>query len=303
MEKRRSFHLFAIITILGWSISYVFTRMALRHFSAYSLGFLRYAVASAVLAAVACSLKITPPARKDWGLIAASGATGFFIYMIVFNTGSITETAATSSVIIGTAPIMTALLGRFLYGERLVSLKWAAIGIEFAGILILNVRNGGFSVGAGILWLLLAAFLLSAFNLLQRKLTETCTGLKASIYSIFAGAAMLAIFTREAVAEARSAAPEYLFYVAMLGIFSSAVSYVSWSVAIERAPNTSSVSNYMFVTPLLATALGFLIADERPDLSTLIGGAVILSGVFLFNLAGGSGGRASAAGRPVGPRC
>ena len=286
--KRGSFHIFAIITIAGWSISYVFTRMALSHFSAYSLGFLRYVIASAVLAAVACAFKVSPPDRKDWGTIAASGATGFFLYMVAFNTGSMTETAATSSIIIAIAPIMTALLVRVIYGERLTSVQWFAIAVEFAGILILNVRNGKFSVGVGIAWLLLAALLLSVFNLLQRTLTKRYTGLQVSIYSIFAGTAMLAFFMEGAIEEARSATPEYLFFVSMLGIFSSAVSYVSWSMAIERAPSTSSVSNYMFITPLLASVLGFVIAGERPGASTLIGGMAIMIGVFCFNMAGRS---------------
>ncbi|MDR1472865.1 MAG: DMT family transporter [Synergistaceae bacterium] len=291
MVRRGNFHVFATITILGWSISYVLTRMAMEHFSARSLGFLRYAIATAVLAAVACSFRIFPPARKDWGLVAASGATGFFLYMIAFNTGAETETAAVSSIVIATAPVMTALLGWAMYGERLASVRWAAIAIEFTGILMLNIRDGSFSVGRGILWLLLAAFLLSVFNLLQRKLTKTCGGLRASVYSIFAGAAMLAVFSRGAIGEALSAQPEHLFYVAMLGVFSSAVSYVSWSMAIERAPSTSSVSNYMFITPLLAAALGFAIANERPDLGTMAGGTVILFGVFLFNFAGRSSAR------------
>ncbi|MDR1138084.1 MAG: DMT family transporter [Synergistaceae bacterium] len=286
MKKIGSFHIFALISIAGWSIAYVFTRMALRHFSPYSLGFLRYIIASAVLAAVACAFKIAPPERKDWGLVAASGATGFFLYMIALNTGSMTETAATNSIIIATAPIMTTLLGWILYGEKLAPAQWFAIAVEFTGILILNVRNGTFRVGIGILWLLLAAFLLSVFNLLQRRLTKTYAGLRVSIYSIFAGTAMLSVFVGEAVEETRGADVKYLVYVALLGIFSSALSYVAWSIAIERAPHTSSASNYMFLTPPLASVMGFVIANELPDSSTLIGGAVILSGVFIFNRAG-----------------
>jgi drug/metabolite transporter (DMT)-like permease len=57
-------------------------------------------------------------------------------------------------------------------------------------------------------------------------------------------------------------------------------------MAFERAPNTAAVSNYMFVTPFLATLLGFLVTDERPDFSTLAGGAVILCGVFIYNATG-----------------
>ena len=68
----------------------------------------------------------------------------------------------------------------------------------------------------------------------------------------------------------------------LLGVFSSAVAYVSWAKAFSIAPNTSSVSNYMFVTPFLATLLGFFISGELPTGRTLLGGAIILSGMFFF---------------------
>jgi drug/metabolite transporter (DMT)-like permease len=38
----------------------------------------------------------------------------------------------------------------------------------------------------------------------------------------------------------------------------------------------------MFVTPFTATLLGFLLAGERPDPSTVAGGIVILSGMLVF---------------------
>jgi len=66
-------------------------------------------------------------------------------------------------------------------------------------------------------------------------------------------------------------------------VFSSAIAYVAWSKAFEKTRDTASVSNYMFLTPLVSSLLGFLIAGERPDTATLIGGAVILSGLALFN--------------------
>lgn len=269
--------------MFGWSLSYVFTRLALRHFSAYSLGFLRYIIASAVLAAVMPILKIRLPAPRDIWKFAAAGAVGFFAYMITFNKGAAIETSATSSVIIATAPVLTAILSSSVYKEKLKIFQWAAIVVEFAGILILTLWNGVMSVGPGIPWLIASALVLSVFNLLQRDLIKSYTGLQASVFSIFAGTIMLAIFAPAAVAELTTATPEYLFYIVLLGVLPGAVSYVMWSVAMERAPGTSQVSNYMFVTPLLATVMGFLIAGEYPDLGTVIGGAVILFGVYIFN--------------------
>ena len=286
MKIKDSFHIYAIITIVCWSLAYVFTRMALKHFSAYSLGFLRYFVASFVLIVVVVATKMKPPKTSDIKWLVISGAAGFFLYMITFNKGCETVTASTSSVIIATVPIITALLASFVYKERLTHFQWLAIVISFFGVIILILLNGMFTINKGIIWLFFAAILLSFYNLLQRKLTRIYSALQTSAFSIFAGTIMLTIFSPIAFEEVKKAPAIQLFYVVVMGVFSSAIAYLSWSQAFVKAKYTSSVSNYMFITPILTTLLGLLIAKEKPDLSTIVGGIIILIGLLIFNFGG-----------------
>jgi drug/metabolite transporter (DMT)-like permease len=283
MKIKDSFHPYAIITILFWSLAYVFTRLALQYFSAFSLGFLRYAIASAALVLVALAARMKPPKRADIPWFLAAGAFGFFLYMLAFNKGTETVTAATGSVIIATVPVLTALFARVIYREKLSRFKWLATAVEFSGVVVLTLLDGTLTVNAGLLCLFGAAIALSAYNLLQRRLTQTYSALQTSAFSIFAGTLMLAVFLPASVAEAQGAPPLQWFYVTVRGVFSSAVAYAAWSQAFAKAANTSSVSNYMFVTPFLTSLLGFLIAGETPALSTVAGGAIILLGLLVFN--------------------
>ena len=286
MKFRNSFHPYAMVTIVFWSLAYVLTRLTLQYFSAFSLGFLRYFVASCALLVIAVLTKMQLPGRKDLPWFLAAGGIGFFFYMIAFNQGQATVTAATGSVVIATVPVITALFARFLYGEKLMSFQWWAIGVEFLGVTVLTLMNSTFSINTGLLWLFLAALALSLYNLLQRKLTKTYTALQASAYSIILGTCMLAVFAPTAIREVSQAPAMQYFYLAVLGVCSSAVAYVSWAKAFSKAKKTSQVSNYMFVTPFLTSILGFLLAGEVPDRATLIGGGIILLGVFLFNFGG-----------------
>lgn len=283
MKLRDSFHPYAMLTILFWSLAYVLTRLTLQYFTAFSLGFLRYFAASCALLVIVLAGKIKTPDKGDVKWFLAAGFFGFFLYMIAFNKGCETVTAATSSVIIATVPVITALIARVIYQEKLSVFRWAATVIEFSGVVVLTLLKHAFTLGGGLLWLLLAALCLGIYNLLQRKLTKAYSGLQASAYSIFAGTVMLAVFLPGSLGEARGAPPVQLLYVAVLGVFSSAVAYVAWAQAFKRAKQTSSVSNYMFVTPFLTALLGFLLAGERPDLPTVAGGAIILAGMFVFN--------------------
>jgi drug/metabolite transporter (DMT)-like permease len=255
----------------------------MKHFTASSLGFLRYFVASSVLIVLVITTKMKLPRIKDTKWFVMTGVTGFFLYMIVFNKGCEVVNVSTSSVILATTPVITALLAHYVYKERLKGFQWVAIAVAFSGTVVLTMSNGTFTINKGLLWLFSAALLLSTYNLLQRKLTKTYSALQTSAFSIFAGTIMLAVFIPTAIEEAKIAPAIQWFYIAMLGIFPSAIAYVSWSKAFAVAKNTSSVSNYMFVTPFLTTLFGFLISGETPDNSTIFGGALILTGLFLFN--------------------
>ncbi|MFV0413479.1 MAG: DMT family transporter, partial [Oscillospiraceae bacterium] len=274
MKFKNSFHPYATVTIFFWSLSHVFTRLALQHFSAFALGFWRYAIASLLLLGVAFLFKTGLPRKADikWFLLA--GAAGFFLYTIFFNKGFETITPATSSVIIATAPILTALLARLVYREKLAPSQWGSIFLGFAGVLTLTLMGGALSVNIGVIWMLLAAFSISVYNLLQRRLTKTYTGLQASIFSIFGGTLLLCSFLPTGIQQAKTALPIYWFYVAVLGVFSSAVAYVAWAIAFTKAKQASSVSNYMFATPFVTSLLSFVISGEAPSLSTLVGGAI-----------------------------
>lgn len=286
MKFKNSYHLYACVTILFWSLAYVLTRLSLQYFSAFSLGFLRYLIASCTLIIVAVRTKMKFPDREALPWLFVSGGVGFFFYMIAFNQGQATVTAATGSVVIATVPVMTALLARFVYREALQRYQWMAIFIEFSGVVVLTLMNGVFSVNTGLFWLFLAALCLSIYNLIQRKLTKTCPALQTSAYSIFGGTLLLTVFAPTASREIIHAPVIQYFYLAVLGICSSAIAYVSWAEAFARAEHTSQVSNYMFITPLLTSVFGFLIAGEIPDTATLAGGGLILAGVLVFNFGG-----------------
>lgn len=286
MKFKNSFHPYAMVTILFWSLAFVLTRLTLQYFSAFSLGFLRYLIASCTLIVTAIFTKMKLPDKRDIPLFLIAGGIGFFFYMIAFNQGQASVTAATGSVVIATVPVITALFARFIYREKLMAYQWAAIVVEFVGVVVLTLMNSTFSVNKGLVWLLLAALAMTAYNLLQRKLTLKYTALQTSAYNIIAGTCLLAIFAPTSFREISHAPAIQFFYLAVLGIFSSAIAYVAWAKAFSKAKKTSQVSNYMFVTPFLTSILGFVLAGESPDQATLIGGGIILIGVLIFNFGG-----------------
>ena len=228
------------MTIIFCALAFVFTRLALQYFDVYTLSFLRYLAASITLLIIICFIKINKPKKKDLPTFILSGALGFFIYVILFNKGTALVSAATSSIVIAMVPVFTALLATSFYKEKLKIYQWFAIGIEFIGILVLTLMNGSFSINEGVLWLLIAALSLAAYNVIQRKLTKTYSALESSTYSIFFATIMLCIFL----------------------------------------PNSISKT---INTPFLTTILGFIIIGEIPDKATILGGIIILTGLFLFN--------------------
>ena len=277
-----SYVVYAGITTVIWATAVVFTQEAQESFSSRSIGVIRYLFATAAILAVMAVKRIGPPKLKDVPKFLLSGFLGFACYVTAFNLAVETITGATCSIIAQIIPILTAVLSCVFLGEKIPLRGWAAIGMAFGGILVMALWNGAFSVNPGILWMLLAAVSLSVYNLTQRLFIRDYTAFQSTAYSIVGGTLFLLAFLPGAVPEMETATAVSWGAVAYLGVFGGAVAYVFWTKAFSLARRTSDVSNFMFAQPLIASLAGFVFRGEVPGMETVLGGILVLGGMFLF---------------------
>ena len=169
MKNSRVMHLYAISTILLWATAFPITRIVGKAMDPIPLGTIRCTAAAVFLIIVGMINRIRlPKTFKDGCLLALAGACGFGFYMIFFNTGIMTLTSATSSIVIATTPVMTALAASRIYDEKLTGIGYAAITCAFLGVGVLLLWNGTLSINVGVLWTLGAAVLFCCYNQIGR---------------------------------------------------------------------------------------------------------------------------------------
>lgn len=288
MKQGLKTNLFALATVLIWASGFPLSKIAMDHFDPGVLGFLRCAIAAAVLLIIGGIKKIRLPQKNTdilWFLSA--GASGFGLYLLLFNMGIKTLTSATSSLVVSLAPVLTAVAAAKLYREGIKPLGWCMIGLAFAGVVILLLWDGLFSFNAGLLWTLAATVIFSGYNLISRKLSaKGYTPLEIAFYGVFCGALILCFYLGRGITELPGATLPQLLSLIYLGIFPSGLAYFFWGAALSLTERTSEVTNYMFITPLLSALLGFLLLGEIPTAGTFIGGGVIIISIIIFNLKG-----------------
>ncbi|MHB8061295.1 MAG: DMT family transporter [Ruminiclostridium sp.] len=280
--KQNQSRVYAFGTVLLWASAFVFTKISLTYFTASAVGVLRYLIASIFFLIIVFCKQIGLPERRDIPKFLVSGALGFTFYMIAFNEASRSLTSATGSIIIASSPVITALFANIVFKEKIKLMGWLAIAVEFCGILILTLWDGVFSMNMGIFWMLGASVCISSYNLFQRYYRKKYTALQSTAYNIFAGTLFLLVYLPDAVGQLMIAPVQQWLVVIFMGIFPSAFAYLWWAKALSIAEKTSDVTNFMFVTPLMATLMGFLMIGETPVAATFIGGGIIIAGLLMF---------------------
>lgn len=294
-ENRRSAAvrsaIFAFTTVFLWSSAFPITKIATQHFSPNVLGLLRCALAAVILLLIGWKNHISRPKKAAHiPLFFLSGGLGFTLYMVFFNTGMLTLSSATSSLIIATTPVLTAIGASLLYQEKIRPLGWAAIASAFAGVAVLLLSDstkGGLSGGSGLLFMMGAAVVFCCYNLLNRRLLSMgYTAVECVTWSMVCGALLLMGFLPDALTQlsaAAASAPSVLLSMVYLAAMPSATAYLLWSKAFSLAAKTSDVTTYQFLTPLLSTAMGFAMLGEVPGAATLLGGLIIIGSLVVFS--------------------
>lgn len=282
-----------LFTMFFWGGTFIAGRSLAGDVDPHAAAFLRFAIASAFLLAITLRVEGRLPGLtlREALLVLLLGLTGVFSYNIFFFTGLGMINANRASLIIATNPIFISLFSALIFREALSPLKILGLLLSVTGAMTI-ISDGNplalFQSGVGKGEMAIFGCVVSwvTYSLLGKPLMNSLSPLVSVCYSSMAGTLLLSV---PALAHGLlGAAPGYspanwggLFY---LGFFGTVLGFFWYYDAIRQiGPMKAGV--FINLVPVSAIILSFFILDEPVTLTLVLGGILVISGVYLTNSA------------------
>ena len=279
------YHLLALLTVIIWGTTFVATKVLLQHgLGPIDIMFYRFLLAYFCLLVISHK-RLWADNWKDEGMLMLAGLTGGTLYFIAENTAIGISQASNVALLVCTTPIFTALLTHFIYKEPLrknmmIGSIIALIGVGlvvFSGSVILKINPLGdfLSIMASLLW---AVYCLILKPLGNRYPTVFITR-KVFLYSILS---LLVYFLFDPLCMQADVLlqPVVMYNLLFLGIVASMLCFIAWNTAV-KALGPSHTANYIYIQPMSTLVLSSIILSEVITLTSLIGAACIIGGIYL----------------------
>jgi len=199
------------------------------------------------------------------------------LHWITFFHAMQVSTVAIGMLSLFSFPIMTILLEPLFNKKRLYMSDVLAGFAVLSGIAIMvsqDLCDIGGSVAQGVFWGVLSALLFSLRNLIQKYHFSSISSDSLMFHQVLTIVLMLAPFID--IPKISGLNPSNLGSLLLLGIFSTATAHTLLSYSLKQLA-AKSVALISCLQPLLAAILAWFVLSEMPQMSVVIGGAMILS--------------------------
>ena len=280
-----------------WSGTFICGRIVADQIEPFSVAALRFFFAAFLLGGIFAVAKWKIPRLSGRQIlwILTLGFFSVFAYNALFFTGFKTVTASGGALIIAATPAVVAIGAAVFFRERLnlkkilgiaASLKGALLvisGGNFAGVLIDGIGFGELCfVGCVLCW--------TAYSLVGRRLVDEFSAPTMVLLSMTAGALMLfvpAVFAEDLPSQIGEFNSAVWLSVLFMAVFSSVLAFI-WYYQGIREIGAMRAANFINLVPLSAAGLGYFLLDETLSPPQILGGALIIVGVWLVNHGGES---------------
>jgi drug/metabolite transporter (DMT)-like permease len=273
-----------VFTITTWGYSWVLMKMGLEYAEPFTFAAWRCGIAAVamIIYVIVKSTKL-PKLNKlpDYFMIGMFQTTLLFGLMLY---GMQSVTAGKTSVLLYTMPIWTVLMVHFYLKERLNTAKWIGVVIGTLGIIFILGRDSfvyhDLKVFTGELLVTGAAISWAISNIWMKKRMggENIYMLSAIQLTIGTlGLALLAIPAEGLLIIEWNA--HSLYILLFTGIIASAVDFTIWFYLLNNMDIKITTFSSMLV-PVFGLIFDWIILGNRLDLGVIIGGALILFGIY-----------------------
>jgi drug/metabolite transporter (DMT)-like permease len=281
----------ALLTVVIWGASFVATKVALRYTNPDVVVWLRFSMGVVILGiAVIARRKFSLPEKRDWPYLALLGFLGITFHQWLQSTGLVTAQATTTGWIIATTPVFMAMFGWLGLKEKLFWLQLAGILLSAMGVLLVvtqgdlvQLASGKFGTVGDIL-VLISAPNWAIFSVLSRRGLHKYPATLMMFYVMVFGWLFSSIlfFSQGGLNQIGHIPWEGWMGIAFLGIFCSGLAYIFWYDALQVLP-VAQTGAFLYLEPVATVIVAALILGEQLFIATLVGGVLILAGVWLVN--------------------
>ena len=266
--------------VLAVSAAAIFIRLA--DAPALAVAFWRNALGVTVLLPIALYRRDAfPRGRILWAGIASGTALGahfgFWISSLDYTS------VAASVVLVCTQPVFVAILAFLVFGERTSSLSFLGILVALAGTMV--IASDG-SVGSATFFgnalAVVGAITVAVYVLIGRSLRTTGVGVLPYSIVVYASAsAMLVPVALFAGTPLWGYSGETWFWLFAVTLGPQILGHTVFNWAL-RYVDASIISGTILAEPVVSALLAWLVLSESPGLATILGGTVVLLGLFLL---------------------
>ena len=280
------------ITPLLWSVNYLVGRMAPGVIAPHMLALLRWSLAGLVLLAFAWPellAKRTSLLKNAWHYLVF-GALGMWICGAWVYIGARSTSATNIALIYALSPVFIALISTLWLRERLGLLQWLGIALAFTGLVHVVIKGQWSALAqvklvAGDLWIMGATVSWTLYSIFLKRWPTEFSPLVRLVLIIFGGVLVLLPLT---VLEALSGLPmtqtlwgwKPAALAIAAGLIPGAGAYLAYST-LQKELGAARAALTLYLGPLYAAAVAFLVLGELIEGYHALGAAVILPGIYL----------------------
>jgi drug/metabolite transporter (DMT)-like permease len=294
MTKKLLPYLEALFAVIVWGTSFIATKIAVGQISPVAVVWLRFAMGiPIILFAVIVRKQFTFPKGNEWWYFALLGFLGISFHQWLQSNGLQTAQATTTAWIVSTSPAFIAILGWLVLKEKLNLLQ--AFGFVLAMLGVLTVVSKGdlstLAVGKfgtyGDFLILISAVNWAVFSILSRYGLKTHPSTMMTFWVMTIGwlITSASFFANKSYIEIPQLDSRGWIAMIFLGIFTTGLAYITWFDALAQL-SAAQTGAFLFIEPLTSMVVASIILNEQITLISVLGGAVILVGIWMVNRQG-----------------
>ena len=221
--------------------------------------------------------------RTPAGLLAGACTA---LYQVSFFAGVERAGVALGTLVtIGSGPVFAGLLAALVLRDRPGRAWGAATALCVLGLALLTGDGGG-GDALGVLLALASGLAYAAYTVAAKSLMDSGAGSGEVMASAFGLGGLLLLPVLALSPLAWLATPGGVALAGYLGLLTTALAYVLFGRGLAVLP-AGPVTTLVLAEPLVATALGVLLLDERLATPGVVGAGVVLAGLVLQGAAAG----------------